>query len=890
MKRQILFSVLILISILSLRAEISINARNRDIHSVFAEIMHQSGKNFVYSSDLLKGRKIINLNVQKESLKNVLDKLFAGTDVSYYIRGNNILLKKKKQSSPQRFILNGYVKERETGEALIGAFVIDTISHISSSTNAAGFYTMQIPTGKAGIKVLYPGYATLRKNIDITRNTTIDFTLSPGISGDGKSIELSEVVITADRNHTLAMESSDVGRLNLTRNDILSTPTVFGEPDVIKTIQLQPGVSAGVEGLAGMYVHGGNHDENLYMLDNVPLYQVNHFGGLFSAFNTEAIKNVDFYKSTFPAKYGGRLSSILEVHTKDGSLKQHHGSFRLGLTSGAFNIDGPIFKDKTSYSFAIRRSWFDLLTIPALAIYNSVREDKEMTLIAGYAFTDINLKINHNFSERSTLHGMFYFGEDYLKGGEKEKIVSSDIDEIMNEKNINKLRWGNIVGSIGWNYMISPTLFLELTGAASYYNSNINQESTESILNTSGKYNYSNSRIFSIRNNITDYLGRADFGWNPSSEHRIQFGVGLTYHNFIPQDTHGELYDMGTLLTITNYRHKIQALESYTYIGDDWDIINTVKLNAGVRAGIFSANGPLRLTIEPRASVRWKLNPQWTLKASYSRMGQFVHQLTESSISLPTDKWVPISGTLKPQISDKISLGGYFDLLSEYTFSIEAFYKWMRNIVDYRDDYFIMPESTPWDILLCQGSGRAKGIDFSVIKRMGKITGQISYSLLWSDRQFNHKNGGMRFPSAYDNRHKINITANWKINNRWELNAAWTGMSGNMITLPTQAYEILNTQDIPYFSVYWDKFIDLGTKLNNFRLPFYHRLDVSANHRTKHGLWNFSLYNAYCNMNVITIKREISIDSSDHTYTGKNQYKALRLIPLIPSVSYTWYF
>lgn len=888
MKRLLTLGVSLTLALSSMAAGITLTARQRPAQEVFSEIMRQSGKNFVYSSDLLQGLKI-TVSAKNESLRAVLDRMFSGTNVTYSIRGNNVMLKRRPAARQQRITLSGYVREAGSGEALIGAFVIDSISHTSAATNGAGFYTMQVPAGTATIKVQYPGYATLREKVSAAKSLKKDFTLKAATDAAGKPTELAEVVITADRNRNIAMETTDVGRLNLTRNDILSTPTVFGEPDVIKTIQLQPGVSAGVEGLAGMYVHGGNHDENLYMLDNVPLYQVNHFGGLFSAFNTEAIKNVDFYKSTFPAKYGGRLSSILEVHTKDGSLKEQHGSARLGLTSGAFNIDGPIVKDRTSFSFAVRRSWFDILTIPAIAIYNAAREDKENNLVAGYAFSDINTKINHHFSDRSELHAMFYYGEDYLRGGNKEDFHDQDNGDTRQSKNINKLRWGNIVGSLGWNYALTPSLFLELTGAVSHYFSRIGQESGEMLKDADDAILFDNNRTFRTKNNITDYTARADFGWNPAQQHRVQFGGSYTFHDFLPQDSYGELYSKNEVVSTTGIRRKIHASEASLYAGDDWTIVPAVRASFGLHAAMFAADGPARFTAEPRAAVRWQINPQWTVKASYARMAQFVHQLTESSISLPTDKWVPISGDLKPQMSDKVAIGGYFDLPAGYTFSVEAYMKWMKNVMDYRDDYFLMPESAPWDILLCQGSGRAKGIDFSATKRAGAFTGHISYSLMWADRQFDLKNGGKRFPSRFDNRHKINITLNWKVNDKWELNAAWTGMSGNMITLSAQNYEVLNTPDMPLIDAYYQETIDLNSELNNFRLPFYHRLDVSANRRTKHGMWTFSLYNAYCNMNVVAIRKNQWASWND-TNNKSSEYCAMRLIPIIPSVSYTWFF
>ena len=274
-------------------------------------------------------------------------------------------------------------------------------------------------------------------------------------------------------------------------------------------------------------------------------------------------------------------------------------------------------------------------------------------------------------------------------------------------------------------------------------------------------------------------------------------------------------------------------------------------------------------------------------------MSQYVHQLTESSISLPTDQWVPISEDFKPQRSDKVSISSNYTTENGYTFSVEGYWKWMKNVIDYRDDYYLYPTGTLWTKLLCSGSGTAKGIDFKVSKSFGKISGHVSYSLLWADRQFDEKNGGRRFPARFDNRHKINVAANWEINEKWSVNAAWTGMSGNMTTIQVQNYDILDTPGIPYYHTgqmsyggnsHYYGYIALGNGINNYRLPFYHRLDLSANRKTKHGMWTFSLYNAYCNMNVISIK------PNDNEWKDGKPFQKFRLIPVIPSVSYTWFF
>ncbi len=859
---------------------VTVHADRRPAGPVFEETMRLAGKNFVYPAGLLNGITV-TVHADDSPLDEVLKLMFAGTDISYRIKGKNVIL--QKSESPRAVTLSGYVREASTGEGLVGATVADLSTYGASITNGSGFYTLHVAPGEVRLRVSYPGFATDTVSVTVNRNTVLDIRLSDRANTQSK--ELAEVVVTSDRNHTIGMLTPDVGHLTLTHDDIRATPVMFGEADVVKTLQLQPGVSAGIEGLAGMYVHGGANDENLYMLDNIPLYQINHFGGLFSAFNTEAIKNVDFYKSTYPVKYGGRLSSVLDVHTKDGNMREHHGSFRLGLTSGALNIDGPIVRDRTTYSLAVRRSWFELLSVPAIALYNSLRDDDQNATVARYAFTDLNAKITHRFTDRSYISAMLYNGEDYLKAGEKSTSRDDDTGEVLSRNDdVSRLRWGNLVGALALNAALSPELFGEFTLAYTRYRSSL-LRTEDRLYFQSQEVDWNNMRKLYNRNDIADVTVRADMDWHPARGHNVTFGANYTLHRFLPQRNGTWIDESGGTTTVRVNGDRVTAGEIVAYAGYDVMLNEKVRFDAGVHARGFFAGSRHHFSIDPRLSARWQLSPVITLKGAYSRMNQYIHQLTESAISLPTDQWVPVTGDLRPQSCDKLSAGAYFTFGHGYMASLELYRKWMHNLIDYTDSYFLLPGNAPWPDKLCHGSGRAKGIDVAVARRFGAITGQISYTMLWSDRQFDEKNGGRRFPSRFDNRHKINVQAGWRINSRWEVNAAWTGQSGNRYTFSSQCYDKLKIPDAPYYS--WDyNGIDFYDGINNRRLPFYHRLDVSVNRYTRCGIWNFSLYNAYCNMNVISVRKMFELESSG----VKTVYTRYRLIPVIPSVSYTWIF
>ncbi len=903
-KRHITTAVLVAAALTMHAQNVTLTAKNKDAEKVFAELLQQIGKNFIYPAGLLTGLKV-TVTADNTPLTQVLDKMFAGTDISYKVKGNNVTLRREKPKVVAKHTISGFVTEEGTDEALVGASVIDTRSGKGTVTNANGFYSLTLPEGEVDLKVQYVGFDTYTSGkFPLRSNRRMNITLAI-------PHELEEVTVYSTVNNTKAMMTTEIGSLNLTNAAIKSTPVVFGESDVVKTLQLEPGVSAGIEGMAGMYVHGGDTDENLYMLDNIPLYQVNHFGGLFSAFNVDALRNVDFYKTSFPAKYDGRLASFMDVHTKDGSLREHHGSFRLGLTSGAFDINGPILKDRTSYSFAIRRSWYEVISVPALAIINSLDESKNTHL--RYAFTDINAKLNHHFNDKSSAYVMFYYGEDYLNAGdddknkEKHSYVSGIIDSgwgLSSGGNIGtdtpdsekdnsytdtraRLIWGNIVASAGWKYIFSPKLYGEVTGAFTRYFSSLSNYS-ENCDMTGDVINSLTRTTFSHHNNINDVIGRADFSFMPVPENKLDFGMSYTYHSFLPSrgvhtltkdESEASVYD-----NVPTYR----AGEMNFYVSDDYSPTSWLRINGGLHYSTFHISGKTHSSLSPRLSLRVTPRPNLAIKAAYSRSAQYVHQLAESSISLPTDQWIPITGDQKPQTADKIALGAYVSTPDRmYTFSVEGYYKWMKNLIDYADDYYMVPPTESWTKKMGVGEGKSRGIDFKLTKEYGKITGHVAYSLLWADRRFPEKNKGEWYPARFDNRHKINIALSWKINSRWDVGASWTGMSGNRITLPLQCW------DDPGFGP-WHFDMNYYDKTNNYRLPFYHRLDLSATRKTHNGYWTFSVYNAYSYMNVIAVRRDVADWSSYYDENGNYHsdcvFQHVRAIPIIPSVSYTWLF
>lgn len=812
-------AILILLLILpfaSFAQNVTIKAVNQPAAVVFRSILEQTGKNFVYSSDLLKNMTI-TVNANKQPLKKVLSNIFKNTDIEYTIKGNNVILKKKKE------------KRKNITVA---------------------------PATPPKIK---------------TAITTID------------TVKMLDEIIVLSRLEAPAVETSEMGARKITVEELSNVPMVFGESDVIKALQMQPGVSDGTEGMAGMHVHGGNSDENLFSLDNVPLYQVNHFLGLFSAFNTDIIRYIDFFKTSVPAKYDGRLSSFMDVRLRNGYTKGHHGSAKLGLTSGAFNISGPMGKN-TTYLAGLRRSWYDVLSIPILAIANSQHEEEKIRF--RYAFMDFNAKVTHRFSSKMTGFISGYYGNDLLKTGTEDSKQYST-----NWYGFDKfdLTWGNLVVQAGLNYRINPKLSGEFTAAYTRYFSNMKYKS---IYNEDSNDITTTTQIRNkTDNNINDWIFRGDFDWTLSDNSQVRFGANYIRHSFLPERTKKEYRFNDETISSRDSTTSYGGNELNAYIEDDWQISGRFRANAGLHGSLFYLQGKTHGGISPRLSLSFRLNNNFTVKGAYTHTIQYVHQLAMTYLSLPTDQWIPITGKFKPQTADKVALGGYWQSDNEaFAVSVEGYLKRIHNLVDYRDEYYLKPPLDFWEARLTSGKGSAKGVDVMIEKKTGKLTGHIGYSLAWVDRQFKDKNGGLPYPARFDNRHTINVVVNWNVNDKVTLNAAWTGHSGNRYTLLPQMWEGAEFGQL-YNSV---DDVPLKAKVNNYQLPFYHRLDLACNVKNKHGFWTFSLYNAYNHMNTVAVvrgeKEVVKYKPGEIIHTYQPRFQKLKLIPIIPSISYTWQF
>lgn len=707
-----------------------------------------------------------------------------------------------------------------------------------------------------------------------------------------RSFYMQEVVKTAPRIDK--PRNPQMGMTVMDDNAIRNVPTLLGEPDVIKALQLQPGVSAGTEGFAGMFVRGGENDENLFLIDGCSIYHTNHLGGLFSPFNANAVSHLTFYKSAFPARYGGRLSSVTDLSMKSGDYESWHGNFTMGLTSANVSFSGPLVKDQTSLFVALRRSWLELVSVPALAIINASKKKSGEKVIAGYNFTDFNLKLSHRLRRFGTLSLLGYYGHDRLKMGEHRFSNDGEDTDPYFHKNENRLGWGNMLTSLRWHLPINTLFAYNMKASYTRYQSDF-RKTVETVSGREGKNGYENngSRTES-RNAIHDLSVDASLAFIPSDRTIIRLGTQYTHHRYTPEE---EIQESTSLPSGNgNNESRVIANEWNAYLEGDLEVFHWLRFNAGMHGSFFRVEGKQYQVFEPRVSADFRLSPVVSLKAGYARMSQFVQQVSDNYISLPTDYWLPITRNFSPLTSDQFSAGIYVSPDKKYTFSVEGYYKKMDHLLEYRDDYKDL-QVTSWEDRLTSGSGRAYGADFQAEADFGKLHGFIGYGLMWSDRLFADQNGGKRFPSKYDNRHKVTLSATWKCSERVELNAGWVFMTGNRVTLSLENYSYPDgypTNIVPSYPHKDEEMLDYYAGKNNVRLPAYHRLDVGINiyrslRRGRTGIWNVSLYNAYSRMNPIMIEKNNQKQSMDGTPLAP-RFRQFALFPIIPSVSYTYKF
>ncbi len=781
----------------------------------------------------------------------------------------------------ERFTISGTIKDSETGEFLTGAVIQCTDLAKGTAANTYGFYSLSLPAGRHTLVATMLGYQPVTIELDLIQDLQKSLELKPA------GIETIEVEIQAGRTDNT--RSTDIGKIGLEMEQVKTLPVLLGEIDILKTITLLPGVKSSGEGNAGFYVRGGGVDQNLILLDNATVYNASHLFGFFSVFNADAVKNLELTKGGIPASYGSRLASVLDINLKEGNQKKFHAQGGIGTISSRLTIEGPIKKDTSSFIISARRTYIDALLKPFI-------KPTANAYGSGYYFYDLNAKVNWKLSSRDQLYLSGYFGKDVFTFNSKKTNFNT------------RIPWGNSTGTLRWNRVINPKLFMNSILTLTNYNFSFGakQEGFE----------------FTLSSGIRDLGAKIQWSYFPDYRHRVKWGVDYTHHDFIPNSVYarsGETeFDTGSKVHLISH-------EAAAYLLDEFDINENISINAGLRYSYFAHVGPFTRFIEtetgplasnvttttinyekgnivgdygglePRLNVRWSVGRNASIKAGFMRNYQYIHLTSLSPTSLPTDVWLPSTEVLRPQIGEQVS-AGYFRNFgnNDWESSVEIYYKTMQNQSEYKPG--VQPDQTVndnIDNLLVFGSGRSYGAEFFIKKATGKLNGWVGYTWSKTDRIFETLNDGDPFPTRWDRRHDLSFVMNYKIHPRLDFGFVFVYATGNAITLPIERY------------FYENQVIDVYGARNSYRMAPYHRADFSATWHTRHrkrdsgvdevadnrkvkfkSNWNFSVYNLYNRMNPYFIY----FGTDGQIQNGAFQVKAYQvsLFPILPSI--TWNF
>ncbi|HEX8516113.1 MAG TPA: TonB-dependent receptor [Bacteroidia bacterium] len=802
----------------------------------------------------------------------------------------------------QKFTISGYVKDASNGEYSVGANVYVKELLKGGNTNQYGFYSITVEEGKYHLVVSYVGYQNYEKEILLNKDLRINVELSP------TAVNAKEVEVTSEKSDK-NVSSTTMGTVKLDMEEIKKLPAFMGEVDVLKTIQLLPGVKSSGDGNSGFYVRGGGPDQNLILLDEAVVYNAAHLLGFFSVFNGDAVKNINLIKGGMPAQYGGRLASVLDISMKEGNNKEYHAEGGIGIISSRLTVQGPIKKDVSSFIVSARRTYLTELAKGFIDLADIKNNQTEGLKKSGLFFYDVNAKINYRLSDKDRLFASGYFGRDVMNFGDPSADFKLGVS------------WGNATGVLRWNHLFNNKLFMNVSAIFSDYKFLFGVDQSGFEL-----------KLFS---GIRDWNAKVDFGYFPTVRHEVKFGANYIFHTFTPTSAsakQGETeFDLGGV-------KKLHAHDMAAYVSDDFDITDKLKVHLGLRYSYFMQVGPFDRYVkdpftgqnkdtihysqnqkvadhgglEPRFNIRYSFNSKSSVKASYTYNLQYIHLASLSAVTLPIDTWVPSSDVVKPQKGSQYSVGYFRNFLdNKYETSVEVYYKDLQNQIEYRDGSIpgnSVNDNTDRDFVY--GKGQAYGVELFVKKRVGKFNGWIGYTLSYTKRRFPDLNLGKEFYAKYDRRHDASLVLSYDLSNRWSFSMIWVYGTGNAITIPTSYFVIDGNITYDY------------SERNAYRMPPYHRMDLSATYtpnRTKklerrklkltkkyeaqgkdvstirvpkrwaknyESSWNLSVYNVYNRHNpyIIYFANEGSVTQGNLSINAKQIY----LFGILPSI--TWNF
>ncbi len=882
MKKVIYLTFFICLSVIGfgqsiLEQKVDFNTSNLPLKKALFQLSQQINIGFTFSGNIIPDRNITT-SYKQAPIRTILDDILIESAVQYRWTEEGVIFYKRKVT--KFHTISGYIKDTETGERLIGANIIETSTQKGIASNEYGFFSITLPRGVQQLNFSFLGYSTKSKRINLKKNTSLSIDLKP-------SLTLNEVVVTSKGLLTNTIPIFENGT-TVPTSQMSKLAALGGETDLLRTVNLLPGVQSGTDGFGGLNIRGGSADQNLILLDGVRVYHPTHLGGLFSIFNSSAIKRAQLYKGNFPARFGGRLSSVLDVRTKEGNQKHISGEASIGLIAVKAAIEGPIIKDKSSFFFSARRSIFDLFLKP---ISRQLKEKKGDRGNTTHTFSDLNGKVNFYLGEKDQVFLSIYHGNDRFGDANRSTIDGIDFSTIAHNQDLD---WGNTIGVLRWNHLFSDRLFANTTLNFSKFWFQSEELYEETILPTSQEETETiqDNLFYNLYNSsIADKSVKIDFDFIPSTKHYLKFGAEFINHTFKPgaftldHNSVVGVNDRYTLDSLISINNTVNSQEYAFYVEDNITLSPKLKGNLGFRSTLIKVQSKRYFSFQPRISLSYKYNKSTLWKASIGKMMQNLHLLTTSGIGLPTDLWVPATANVRPQSAWQGTVGYQKMIHKKWMIEGAAYYKSMKNLITYQEGSSFLIESlvldaSNWENKVTTGKGKSYGIEGSLKKTSGRLQGWTSYTFSRTKRQFEAVNFGESFNFKFDRPHSFKIAATYQWTDRMTLSANWVYETGMPTTLPTGEYTFSSSNLFSPVTV-----LSVGDK-NSFRLPANHHLDVGLNLELGKGrLQQFlkvGIYNIYNRKNPLYYRLREKADGS-----GDKEFVSVSLLPITPSLNYS---
>lgn len=837
--------------------KITISVSDESLEEVLTQITAATDVHFVFDKRKLPLGTKVNLSVKDQPLRKVLEDLLDNLEIEHsYFEGQVSLYVK----DAAKFTISGFIRDQASGEELSGANIYESKNLKGTNSNEVGFFSLTLPKGKHEIVWSFIGYEERRDTINLYTNILKFIALSKGAA-------LKEIIVIPSTSTTTIAEDSDLAKefsdpIEVDKLD--RTPALLGANDILKSFALLPGVQTGNEGANGISVRGGGPDQNLILLDGAPIFNPYHLLGFVSIFDNNAIGGAQVYKNGFPARYGGRLSSVMDIRLKKGNTKSYHGSLNIGLISAGLFLEGPIKKNKSSFLITARRSWIDLFVRAITEIVNSQSSNS-------YGFYDFNVKLYQKLGERHSLSANFFSGRDrFFFENQSSAFVNSLSDY---ESNSNK--WGNIAGTFSWQGILTPKLIAKTNLSLSLFRNETSNRFTSNQKTVPIEQQL--QRTFSSLSNIRDISMNVEFNYFPNNQNNLRCGFGISSNFINPINSSNSSSQNGVISINYSTTSGISSQQFFFYLEDQISLSDKLTISPSIRlVGYLNTGGPnlgskYYAIPEPRFLLNYAINSRHKIDVTYSRMSQYFHLLLNPGIGFPADLWIPSTNIIRPELSDQVSFGYGLKMKHGFRMGLTGFYKAANRLVAYKEGANFYNSALIWQDAITTGKGKSYGGEFLLERKTGKTTGSLSYTLSKTTRTFSRLNYGNTFPYRFDKTHNIKLIFNQQIVPRVDCGLVWNYSSGNPVSLSRESYQT-GTQD--FISYPWLYPIN-NIEKNNYRLPATHRLDVAFNfHKKKkrvRRVWTAGIYNFYGRANVYTMypTRE----------NGEIEFNKLSLVP-----------